>query len=243
MLRALAEAALAALLAPCCAICGDVLDRPLDGAVCPRCWGRVARFTPPLCVACGEPLPSPRVAAVSRQRCAVCSVQLGAIAAARAVGPFDGTLVDVVHALKYARRPSVAGPLAHLMRLAAADLLPDVDLLVPVPLHRRREQERGFNQAEALARALGPPVCLALTRLHHTPPQVGLSGAGRHDNVRRAFALAPASARLRGRRVALVDDVLTTGATLAACAEVLLQAAPLRIVAVTAARAASAPRG
>jgi ComF family protein len=243
MLRALADAALAALLAPCCATCNAVLYRPLDGAVCPRCWSRVARFSPPLCAVCGEPLPSQRAAEAAGRRCPVCSVRLGAIHAARAVGPFDGALADIVHALKYARRPSVAGPLAHLMRVAAADLLPDVDLLVPVPLHRRRERARGFNQAEALARALGLPVCLALARPRHTLPQVGLSGPGRHANVRHAFALEPASARVRGRRIALVDDVLTTGATLAACAEVLLQAAPLRIAAVTAARAVTAPRG
>jgi ComF family protein len=238
ILRQLADAALAVLLAPCCAVCGTVLDRPLDGAVCPECWARVTRFSPPLCQRCGEPLPSARVA--PHRTCVVCSVTLGAVASARAVGAFDGALADIVHALKYARRPSVAPPLARLMRTAGQDLLATVDLLVPVPLHRRRERERGFNQAEALARGLGPPVCRALVRSRHTAAQVGLSGDARRANLHGAFALTRAAGTLRGRTVAVVDDVLTTGATVAACAEALAATEPRAIVAITAARAVTA---
>ena len=238
MLRLLADAALSVLLAPCCAVCGAVLTRPLDGAVCPTCWARVARFSPPLCGRCGEPLPSAR--AVPEGRCRACSVALGAVAQARAVGAFDGVLADVVHALKYGRRPSVAPPLAALMRAAGGDLLTAVEVVVPVPLHRRRQLERGFNQAEVLARGLGPPVCHAVSRTRHTAPQVGLSGEARLDNLRGAFALTGAARHVGGRRVALVDDVLTTGATVAACAEVLATAGPRAIVAITAARAMSA---
>ena len=238
MLRLLADAALSVLLAPCCATCGDVLARPLAGAVCPACWARVARFSPPLCAVCGEPLPSARGAPAGR--CRVCSVALGAATVARAVGAFDGALAEVVHALKYACRPSVAPPLARLMRNAGQEILADVDLVVPVPLHRRRERERGFNQAEALARGLGPPVVAALKRDRHTAPQVGLSGDARRDNLRGAFVLAADAGRLRGRVVALVDDVLTTGATVAACADVLALAEPRAIVALTAARAVTA---
>ena len=170
--RTLADAALAVLLAPCCATCGGVLERPLDGAVCAGCWARVACFSPPLCAACGEPLPSARTH--PGERCVACSIMLGPATVARSVGAFDGMLADVVHALKYGRRPSVARPLAALMRRAGGDLLAGIDVAVPVPLHRRRLRERGFNQAEALARGLGVPLCHALRR---SRSHAGTSGA------------------------------------------------------------------
>ncbi len=242
MLRALADAVLAAVLAPCCAVCADVLAHPLDGAVCPSCWARVTRFTPPCCVHCGAPLASPRVAEAHDGKCRACTVRLGAIAATRSVGPFEGALADIVHALKYGRRPSVARACGPLMRHAAADLLGEVDLVVPVPLHPRRERERGFNQAELLAREVGPAVCLALTRPVYTAPQVSADGHARWTNVVGAFAPGPDIARVTGRTVALIDDVLTTGATLSAAAEALLHAAPARLVAITVARAELARR-
>ncbi len=237
MLRALADAVLAAVLAPCCAVCAAVLAHPLDGAVCPGCWARVVRFTPPCCAHCGAPLPSTRVAEAHGGRCRACTVGLGVIAAARSVGPFEGTLADIVHALKYGHRPSVARAFGPLLRHAAADLLAEVDLVVPVPLHPRRERERGFNQAELLARAIGLPVCLALARPVCTAPQVSADGHARWTNVRGAFAPGPDIGRVTGRTVALVDDVLTTGATLSEAAEALRHAAPARVVAVTVARA------
>lgn len=242
MIRALANGAIAALLAPTCAVCATLLQRPLDGAACADCWAKVVPYTPPVCRRCGEGLASERTAAVSDGCCGVCSVDLGQIVAARSVGPFDGVLADLVHACKYGRRPTIALGLGDRMRGVAADLGVTIDLLVPVPLHPSRERERGFNQAELLARGMALPICLALKRKRATPPQVASSGAARRANVREAFALRSAARHVRDRRVALVDDVLTTGATLAAAADALALASPSEIVAVTAARAALARR-
>ncbi len=235
MIRALLDGALAALVAPCCAVCAALLERPLDGAVCPACWARVARFSPPLCARCGDPLPATRSSPTGC--CAMCSVDLGAIAAARAIGPFEGALADIIHACKYSRRPSVAAGLGRMMRALAVTVAEPIDVVVPVPLHPRRERERGFNQAALLAAELGPPLCHALVRVMHTNPQVAASGHARRANVRGAFAPSRDAPRLRGRVVALVDDVLTTGATLSEAAEALRAAGPARIVALTAARA------
>jgi ComF family protein len=169
---------------------------------------------------------------------------------ARAVGPYDGALRDVLHAFKYEGRLSLARPLARLMAAHGAELLARADLVVPVPLHPRRERQRGFNQAWELARRLGLPACRALRRTRPTVAQVGLSAAGRRHNVAGAFAVraawrpgprAPAARgsghRLGGACVLLVDDVATTGATLDACAAALLSGGARAVLALTAARA------
>jgi predicted amidophosphoribosyltransferase len=190
--------------------------------------------------------------------CARCRRSPGRVDAARAFGSYDGTLRAILHALKYGRRESLARPLAQLMRGPGADLLRGADAVVPVPLHPIRHLRRGFNQAEALASELGPPVLRALCRVRPTAPQSALRAGARRRNVRDAFTLSalgrgPAvlqwadglglvrpsrTARaVAGRCLVLVDDVSTTGATLDECARILKAAGAREVRALTAARA------
>jgi len=215
--RGLTDAMAVIILAPQCAACQTPLDRPTNGAVCDACWTAATPFTP-----LGRDSFPPF------------------IDLAAAVGPYDGRLRDIIHALKYDRRPTIARHLAERMRAAGADVLAGADALVPVPLHRSRQRERGFNQARELTRHLGLPTVDALTRTRATATQADLPAARRHANVRGAFACRD-SRRIEDSVLVLVDDVATTGATLNACAEVLLDAGAAEVRAIVAARAVLRP--
>lgn len=220
MIRPLADALLSALLAPPCAVCGEVLDTPLDGAACRHCWARLPEFPPGarLIVPAGD----------------------SALALRGALGPFEGTMRLLLHALKYDRRHTLARPLALRMIAAGADVLRGATAVVPVPLHRSRQRARGFNQAARLAGRLGLPVLRVLRRVRATPPQADLSAAQRAANMRDAFAPVrwpPSSGKVHGAVLVLVDDVETTGATLEACARVLRHAGAGEVRSLTAARA------
>lgn len=175
-------------------------------------------------------------------RCTRCRRQKRLIVLTRAIGSYDGALRAIVHAFKYDGRRSLAGRLGELMKVRAPTVLAGAEFIVPVPLHPSRRRERGFDQAADLARQVGLPVVRALARIRPTAVQASLPAGRRHANVRDAFALAPAAARLRGRVVVLVDDVSTTGATLEACARALSVAGPREIRALTAARVVSIRR-
>ena len=223
---ALTDALLSVILAPPCAACGSLLDRPTRGPVCDRCWTSIRFLAPPLCEACGDPLPTWRTISVPLQRCARCRRARRQVDCARAAGIYEGALRAIVHALKYEGRRSLARPLARLMRERAGHLLEGASVAVPVPLHPSRLRERGFNQADDLARHLGLPVVPAVRRVRATTAQTGLPASRRHANVRGAFAMTRAGATIRDAIVVLVDDVSTTGATLEACARALKQARP-----------------
>ena len=204
-------------------------------------------MTPPFCARCGDALPAWRGNDHLSGLCARCRRQPTALDRARAAGPYDGVLRQILHALKYDGRRTLAGPLGALMKQRGPDVLEGADFVVPVPLHWRRLHARGFNQAEDLAVGLGPPVVRALRRVRATAPQFGLSAPRRRRNVRAAFAPPRRGLRrrrrhdprLRGACVVLVDDVCTTGATLEACAAVLKEGGAREVRALTAARASS----
>jgi ComF family protein len=165
---------------------------------------------------------------------------------ARSAGRYDGPLRLVIHKFKYERRRPLAAPIAQLMRVAGADVLAGANAVVPVPLHPWRTLRRGFNQADDLAVHLGLPVWRALRRTRHGPPQASLPASQRGPNVRHAFACGLIDklwrGRLRGRTVVLVDDVMTTGATLDACSAVLVTMGVRNVRALTAARAVATQR-
>jgi ComF family protein len=239
-LTTVSDALISTLFAPPCASCGAVLETPTASPVCDACWRNLRRITPPICVVCGGALPA-FVAHVD------CPLAASPVRSARALGPYEGVLRDLIHAIKFDRRRSLVGPLARMLAPVVADVLLGADALVPVPLHEFRFWTRGFNQANDLARALADrdlPVLHALRRARATRPQSTLEAAARHDNVRGAFCVAGWSRRgvrrsremVAGKVLILVDDVTTTGATFEAAASVLIEAGAREVRAVTLAR-------
>lgn len=203
------------------------------GVLCASCWQGINFITAPLCDRLGLPLAYASGEEVSLSSMAVRHPP--AYARARAAARFDGVMRDLVHGLKYADRHEVVDMFGRMLRTAGAELLRDADLIMPVPLHRTRLWKRRFNQAAILAgrlsAATGVPLePRALRRIRATASQVGFSRSERRRNVAAAFAVAPlAASRIRGKRILLVDDVITTGATLEACAQVLKAAGALEV--------------
>jgi ComF family protein len=232
-----ATAALDLLYPALCPVCDHGLDAGRRDPLCGDCFAAIERMEPPFCVTCGLPLPSfEPSASVLVLRCHACVAAAPPFVYARAAGAYAGVLRDALHALKFGGKRALARPLSVLMLEQCGDLLgPHVDALVPVPLARERERERGFNQAALLAghlaAASGLPVKARwLTRRRGTRPQTELTAGERRTNVARAFAASP---RAAGAHIVLVDDIVTTGATTAECARTL-RAAGARTVGILA---------
>lgn len=224
-LRGTGRLVLDAALPPLCPAC----RRPVadDGGLCPGCWSKLSFITPPYCERLGIPFaydPGPGI--LSMQAIA----DPPAYGRARAAVRYDEIARTLVHALKYGDRLDLAPTLGRWMTQAGSTLLADADALVPVPLHWRRLWARRFNQSAALAKAVAahgdvPVAHAALTRVKPTRQQVGLTASERALNVQGAFRVrAEARAEVAGRRLVLIDDVLTSGATIDACARALLRA-------------------
>jgi ComF family protein len=215
--------ALADLLFPsACAVCERLLERGDAGLVCGRCWVRLPPLPAPQCERCGHP--------TYGEKCRWCALLPPYVRSARSVSWAAGEVgLGIVHALKYGGWYRVAPEMARRMaRLDwPLDVIEERCALVPVPLSRKRERQRGYNQSEQLARPLAaawqiPVWTDVLARTRHTETQTRLTPGDRLRNVSGAFRAA-SSARnvLRGAHVVVVDDVVTTAATLNACAAAL----------------------
>jgi ComF family protein len=201
--------------------------------LCPACWAQTRFIERPYCDRLGTPFAQDLGAGLLSPE-AIADPPV--YRRARAVARFDdGPVRALVHALKYGDRAEIARPLGRWMARAGAELLADADLIVPVPLHRLRLITRRFNQAAALAQSISAASgvatdLLALGRVKSTPPQVGLSKLQRAGNVQGAFQVSDAAQiRVSGRRILLVDDVLTSGATTNAAARALLRAGAAQV--------------
>ena len=230
---------------PRCLSCGGNLEEGAPFAICEGCRAGIGYIRSPLCTVCGEPFASD----VEKDHvCGSCLISPPPFAAARSLGRFDGVLMAMIHRLKYREQSRLASPLGHLM--AAGDYpgfrIGEASLVIPVPLHRKRLRQRGFNQSLLMAGAVGkrhgiPLDARSLRRPVASEPQVTLGRKERERNVRGVFAVADRE-HIRGKGILLVDDVYTTGSTLKECARVLLRAGAREVYVLTLARSVENPQ-
>jgi ComF family protein len=224
-------------LPPLCPTCrAPVADQ---GGLCAQCWSKVSFIARPYCERLGIPFvydPGPGILSMEA------IADPPAYHRARAAVRYDEAARTMVQAFKYGDRLDLAPAMGHWMALAGRELLAEADALIPVPLHWRRLWSRRFNQAAALAKVIarrsGVPVAFhALKRVRATRQQVGLTQAERATNVQGAFRVSrEGRASVRGKRLLLIDDVLTSGATLDTCAHTLLRAGAANVDALVFAR-------
>jgi ComF family protein len=228
-LRATLRLGLDTALPRLCPACRDLIT---DRGVCPACWSKLGFISAPYCPRLGIPFaydPGPGI--LSMQAIA----DPPAYSRARAAVRYDDVAAKLVHAFKYGDRLDLSPLMGGWMVRAGKELFAGADALVPVPLHWRRLWARRFNQSAALAQAISrataiPVTHTALRRIKATIQQVGLSRAERATNVQGAFRVDPAGkAEIAGRRVIVIDDVLTSGATSDACARALLRAGAAQV--------------
>ncbi len=242
-LRAALGFALDFALPPLCPACRALVGD--GGGLCATCWSRLSFIARPYCERLGTPFgyePGPGVLSTEAV------TQPPAFARARAAVRYDDIASALVHSLKYGDRLDLAPTMGRWMARAGRELTDGADALVPVPLHWRRLWARRFNQAAALAAAISREsgvriVDDALRRLRATPQQVGLNRTDRATNVQGAFAVPEErQAAVAGKRLVLIDDVLTSGATADTCARALLRAGAAQVDVLVFARVVDALR-
>ena len=237
-----ARLALDIALPTLCVACRE----PVDGdGVCATCWAKLSFIAPPFCPRLGIPFvydPGPDMLSME----AIANPP--AYTRARAAVRYDDVARTLVHALKYQDRTDLAPAMGRWMARAGHELLKEADVLVPVPLHWKRGWSRRYNQSGALARVIERQTGVkmsseALRRVRPTQQQIGLSRKERASNVQGAFKVAAdRQSLIHGRRVVLIDDVLTSGATVDACARALLRAKAASVDVLVFARVVDTPK-
>jgi ComF family protein len=239
----IADAMLNLFFPESCFICATPVFRQQDCGICDACWEKALqlRIREPWCASCG--LPFQNFAPGETHLCSDCILRPPPYAGARSFGYYAAELSRIVQYLKFQRRQNLVDLLSPLLASTFFDCWEreELDLIVPVPLHSKRRRDRGFNQAAVLGQGLARHIALpfsqhALSRIRHTAPQVGLTDSERLRNVHGAFRCRDLQT-LAGRRVLLIDDVMTTGATVGSAAEALLEGGALRVSVLTVARA------
>jgi ComF family protein len=216
------------LMPPQCLNCGTLIDR--DGALCLDCWQAVTFITDPHCASCGLPFEFEGSDELSEgNMCGACIARPPLFERARAVVAYDDASSSFILTFKHADRTEAASTFARWMARAGADVMMDADIIAPVPLHWTRLFKRRYNQAALLGQQLSrlsdiPTIPDLLIRKRRTPSQGRLSPSARRRNVSGAFQVRPKYApAIAGKRVLLIDDVLTSGATVTACTKILLK--------------------
>jgi len=225
------------LMPPQCAACAAPLER--TAALCPGCWARIDFIERPYCARLGIPFPYDAGPDALSAAALACDHPYDRV---RSVALYGGPARDLVIALKFSGRVGLAPMMAAWMARAGRELVADAELIAPVPMHWLRLARRRHNQAALLARHIAGGanprlVPDLLVRRRNTPPQTGLSASARARNLAGAIAVARRR-RVEGRRILLVDDVFTTGATAVACARVLKRSGAARVDVLTFARVA-----
>ena len=250
VLRSPIDSLSCALLPSSCALCGSPLPQLSSVPICDVCWSEFPVQSGPVCVRCGDAITAPATLTVSTL-CRTCRLAPPPFVRAVSYGVYEGRMREAIHALKYDRLHSAARDLGCLLANAIAQLAAEAPaemLVIPVPLHRSKYAQRGFNQSRSLAAAaleflhvshpqwqltLAPST---LKRLRATESQAGLAPRERRINVRGAFSVSDPS-KVTARNILLVDDILTTGATARAAAQTLLKAGAASVWVATLARA------